>query len=499
MARIAVGGFQHETNTFAPSKATWERFEEVDGWPGLSRGRELFPAIEGVHLPITDAVTALRGLGHEVVPLSWCAATPSAHITEDAFERITAILLEDIATAGHPDGIYLDLHGAAVSEHFEDAEGELLRRIRALVGDGVPISASLDLHANVTEQMLALADVMDAYRTYPHVDMGETGARAARHLDALLRGEGPFHKALRKPNFLIPINWGCTDMEPAASLYHLLPEMVEAMAGAGLAAISFAAGFPMADIRQVGPAVFAYGRDRAATEAAVETISQAVHAAEPDFAGRVWQPDEAVAEAMRIAGTARRPLVLADTQDNSGGGGPSDTTGLLEALIRGGAKGAVLGLLNDPEVALQAHEAGEGATIRGELGGKSGMESHRPLAGDYHVLKLGDGNFTATGPMWRGARMELGPMALLEIEGVRVAVGSRMMQAADQSIFRHLGVEPAEQNILALKSSVHFRADFQPISQEILVVEAPGPCAVDPSKLPFTKVRPGLRLKPRGR
>jgi microcystin degradation protein MlrC len=497
MARIAVGGFQHETNTFAPLKATWAMFEEVDGWPGFSRGRDLLPAIEGVHLPITGAVAALRGMGHEIVPLSWCAATPSAHVTEDAFERIAAVLLEDIASAGHLDGIYLDLHGAAVTEHLEDGEGELLRRIRALVGDGVPISVSLDLHANVTEEMVALADVMDAFRTYPHVDMGETGARAARHLDALLRGEGPFHKAMRKPNFLIPLNWGCSYIEPAASLYRLLPE-IETASGAGLTAISFATGFPMADIREVGPAVFAYGRDRAATEAAVETMTRAIHAAEPNFAGRIWQPDEAVAEAMRIAASARKPVVLADTQDNSGAGGSSDTTGLLEALIRGGARGAVLGLLNDPQVALQAHEAGEGATIRAGLGGKSGMVGHPPLAGDYHVLKLGDGHFTGTGPMWHGARMELGPMALLEIAGVRVAVGSIMMQAADQSIFRHLGVEPAEAKVLALKSSVHFRADFQPICEEILVVEAPGPCAVDPSKLPFSKVRPGLRLKPGG-
>lgn len=497
MARIAVGGFQHETNTFAPLKATWAMFEEVDGWPGFSRGSGLFPAIEGVHLPITGAVEALRGLGHEIVPLSWCAATPSAHITEDAFERIAAVLLEDIASARHLDGIYLDLHGAAVCEHLEDGEGELLRRIRALVGDSMPISVSLDLHANVTGEMMALADVMDAFRTYPHVDMADTGARAARHLDALLRGEGPFHKAMRKPNFLIPLNWGCSFIEPAASLYGLLPD-IETASGAGVSAISFATGFPMADIHEVGPAVFAYGRDRAATEAAADRLADAINSAEPNFAGRIWQPDEAVAEALHIAESARRPVILADTQDNSGAGGPSDTTGLLEALIRGGARGAVLGLLNDGQVALQAHEAGEGATIRAELGGKSGMPGHRPLAGDYKVLKLGDGHFTGTGPMWHGARMELGPMALLEIEGVRVAVGSVMMQAADQSIFRHLGVEPSEEKIMALKSSVHFRADFQPICEEILVVEAPGPCAVDPSKLQFTKVRRGLRLKPRG-
>jgi microcystin degradation protein MlrC len=497
MVRIAVGGFQHETNTFAPLKATWEMFEEADGWPGLSRGHDLLPAIDGVHLPITGAVEYLRQAGHEIVPLLWCSATPSAHVTTDAFERIAAMMLEDIASAGHLDGIFLDLHGAMVAEHLDDGEGELLRRVRGLVGDGLPISVSLDLHANISEEMVALADVMDAFRTYPHVDMGETGARAARHLDLLLRGEGPFHKALRKTNFLIPINWGCTFHEPAKGLYEELAR-IEREAGGGLRTLSFATGFPMADIAEVGPAVMAYGSDRGAVEGAADTLLAAIDAREAEFDGRLWQPDGAVAQAMRIAGAARRPVVLADTQDNSGAGGPSDTTGLLEALIRGGARGAVLGLVNDPDVALQAHEAGEGSTIRAELGGKSGMKGHRPLPGDYRVLKLGDGLFTGTGPMWHGARMDLGPMALLEIAGVRVAVGSRMMQAADQSIFRHLGVEPGEENILALKSSVHFRADFQPICEEILVVEAPGPCAADPSKLPFKNARPGLRLKPGG-
>ncbi len=497
MARIAVGGFQHETNTFAPLKAHFRDFELADSWPGLSRGEQLFPAVDGVHLPVTGAIRELRAAGHELVPLLWCSATPSAHVTRDAFERITAMMLEDLGAARGIDGVYLDLHGAMVCEHLEDGEGELLRRLRAVAGPSAPIAVSLDLHANVTAEMVAQSDVLDAFRTYPHIDMAETGARTARHLSALLRGDAPFHKAFRKTDFVIPINWGCTLSEPAQSLYAMLPVIGE-RAGDGLSALSFAAGFPMTDMAELGPAVMAYGSDRAATEGAADAMLAAIQAREADFAGRLWPPDEAVAQALRVAGSAHRPVILADTQDNSGGGGPSDTTGLLEALIAGGARGAVLGLLNDPQTALRAHEAGEGAMISAELGGKSGMAGHRPLAGDFRVLALGDGRFTGTGPMWGGARMELGAMALLETAGVRVAVGSRAMQAADQSIFRHLGVEPAEQNILALKSSVHFRADFQPIAEEILVVEAPGPCAADPSKLPFTRVRPGLRLKPAG-
>ena len=180
--RIAVGGFQHETNTFAPEQATFERFERADGWPGLARGNALFDTVDGVHIPITGAIDGLRADGHDLVPLLWCSAVPCAQVTEDAFERIAAMIVEDLRAAMPVDGLYLDLHGAMVCTHVEDGEGELLRRIRDAVGPALPIAVSLDLHANVTEEMVALADLIEIYRTYPHVDMGETGKRAAHGL-----------------------------------------------------------------------------------------------------------------------------------------------------------------------------------------------------------------------------------------------------------------------------------------------------------------------------
>jgi microcystin degradation protein MlrC len=242
--------------------------------------------------------------------------------------------------------------------------------------------------------------------------------------------------------------------------------------------------------------VLAYGGDRAATESVTDAMAEALAAREADFGGRLLAANEAVAEALLRSEGARRPVVLADTQDNPGGGGPSDTTGLLEALIRGGAVGAVIATLWDPEVAAQAHDAGEGALLSASLGAKSKVAGSRPVEGEFRVLRLGDGRFTATGPMYRGARIELGAMALLEIAGVRIVVSSVKMQAADQSIFRHLGIEPAQERILALKSSVHFRADFQPIAEDIILVEAPGPCYADPAKLKYRKLRPGVRLRP---
>jgi microcystin degradation protein MlrC len=498
MTRIAVGGFAHETNTFAPHRATWTDFASGGAQPPWTRGDRLFDVMRGVNLPIAGAIDALIAAGVTVVPLSWCAAMPSAHVTDDAFERICALLIAELHSAGAVDGVYLCLHGAGVTETFEDAEGELLRRVRAVAGPDMPIVVSLDLHANVTRTMVDLSDALVAFRTYPHIDMADTGSRAARVLCDMVRTGWRPAKAFRQIPFLIPLPWQCTLIEPAGALYRHL-DRIEETTGALL---SFAPGFPAADIPDCGPSVMAYASDPAVAAAACDELAEAVLAAEPAFAGTLHSPAEAVAIACRLAATASRPVILADTQDNPGAGAPSDTVHLLRALVAGGARGAVLGLIVDPDSAGRAAVAGVGAEIAVDLGGRSGMPGEAPLAVRVRVEATGDGSFTGTGPMWTGFPFELGPMALLRVMDdrcdVRVAVSSRKMQAGDQSIFRHLGVEPVDQKIVALKSSVHFRADFQPIAHEILVVEAPGPAAADPSKLPWTRLRTGVRRRPGG-
>ena len=202
--RVAVGGFMHETNTFAPSKATYEKFLQADSWPGLQTGSGVLAETAGINIPIAGFIAAAGDF--DLVPLLWCNAGPSAHVTDDAFERIAGDMMERLKAAGAIDGLYLDLHGAMVTESHEDGEGELLARARAIVGPDVPIVASLDLHANVTERMVEAADLLVGFRTYPHVDMAETGGRAAGLLAKIMR-EGRPAKALRRPDFLISINW----------------------------------------------------------------------------------------------------------------------------------------------------------------------------------------------------------------------------------------------------------------------------------------------------
>ena len=496
MARIAVGGMQHETNTFAPSKADYTAFEAGGGWPSVQYGEPLFDAVAGANIPAQGAIEALRSSGHSLVPLAWASASPSAHVTTDAFERIVGELVKKLKDAGPVDGVYLDLHGAMVTEAHDDGEGEILRRVREVVGPRVPIAASLDLHANMTRLMFETADALVAYRSYPHVDMAETGARAARLLERMLKTGSKLAHANRGFDFLTGIPSQSSFIEPGRSLYRELG----ALEGKSDVVLSFTPGFPMADFEECGMAVFGYGSNQKEVEAAVERLRGAVADSEGDFALELHQPDDAVKRAMQ-RGEPGVPVVLADTQDNPGAGGNGDTTGLLAAFVRQNARDATLGLLIDSDAARRAHEAGQGASLPFLLGGRSGIPGDSPFSGEFTVERLADGRFTCTGPMFKGFRMQLGPMALLRSRsapGVRVVLASRKCQAADQEMFRHVGIEPRRERALGLKSSVHFRADFEPIAREVLVVKAPGPALADPVEFKWTKLRKGMRMRPLG-
>ena len=494
MARIAIGGFQHETNTFAPSLATLGEFETGDEWPELTTGPGLPDRVRGMNLPIAGFIDEAERSGHRLASTTWGSASPSSYVTRHAFEHVAGLILAGLEAARPFDAVYLCLHGAMVTEHLEDGEGELLRRVRSLVGADVPVVASLDFHSNTTPEMVEHASALVGYRTYPHIDMADTGRRAARHLDGLLNGSGAMHETFRQIPFLIPLNWQCTTSEPMRSIM----EMRDALEGADVATLTVAAGFPAADIHHCGPSLCGYGRSRDAVERAVDEIAREIERRESEFAGVLHSPDEGVRRAMEIARTASRPVVIADTQDNPGAGGDSDTTGMLRALVHNDAPRSALGMMVDPEAALAAHRTGAGSAINIALGGKSGIPGDAPFEAEFRVEQVGDGQFAGTGPMYGGARMTLGPMASLRIRDIQVLVGSRKAQLADQAMYRHCGIEPTTRKIIVNKSSVHFRADFEPIASEVLICVAPGPMVADPGALPWTRLRPGVRVRPNG-
>ncbi len=496
--RIAVGGFQHETNTFAPSKAPYAAFEQADSWPGLQKGPNLLTAFKGMNVPIAGFIDAAQAKGHTLLPLVWCSATPSAHVTEEAYERIVEMLLDALGYAGEIDAVYLDLHGAMVTEHLQDGEGELLKRVRAAVGTGIPVVASLDLHANVTAEMVEYSDALIAYRTYPHVDMSETGARAAAYLDAIFTGLPRQAKAMRKIDFLIPLTAQCTLVEPSAGIYRDVAALEGSVLGNGrVSTVSFAGGFAPADIKDCSPTVIAYADTEAAANEAADRVAREVNDAEGRFREKLWSAHDAVAYAIANAGEGG-PIILADTQDNPGAGGNGDTVGVLRELIAQNAPRAALGVLFDPGAAKQAAEAGEGAHLRLKLGAKTGGADEDPVDDEFEVVRVTNGEFLATGPFYGGSRMSLGTTARLRKGGVEIVVASRKAQCADQEMLKHTGIDPKSLAILVVKSSVHFRADFGPLAREVLVVESPGPNIADLAKLPYRHLRKGVRVMPLG-
>lgn len=493
--KVAFAGFLHETNTFAPDNAGMEAFRLGGGYIRMSRGADLIEAARDVNLGISGALSVAAELGWDILPTFWAGAIPSAYVTRDAFETIADEIVTRIAEAGPLDGVFLDLHGAMVAEHIDDGEGEIARRVRDVVGPDVPIVAALDLHGNISEHFVKTVDALVGFRTYPHIDMAETGAAAARLLNQIMvTGVRPA-KAYRRMSYLVPIPFQSTDTAPARELYANLTSVE----GEGVLSASLFMGFPASDIPDCGPTAITFGKTQAAADRAADNIAAAYEAAESAFDNVSYNAADAVTEASRLAASdGTGPVVIADTQDNPGAGGVSATTGMLRALISANVQDAAIGIIVDAETAQKAHALGEGAIGHFSIGSHPSLPYDSPIETDAVVETLSDGKFQATGPYYGGTHLDLGPSACLRIGGVRVVITSRIAQTADREMFRFVGINPREQAILVVKSSTHFRADFTPIARAVLVARAPGPMPLNPADLPFTRLREDLRLFPNG-
>ena len=394
-------------------------------------------------------------------------ASPSAHVTEDAFERIVRTIGRRHRDAAGPlDAVYLDLHGAMVAEHLDDGEGEMLARVRQLIGHDMPLVASLDLHANVTPRDGRAADALIAYRTYPHVDMADTGRAAREHLALLLDDEAEIRQGL--PAAAVPDPDHLAMHRDGADQEHLRRSSRrcegDARADALLPAGLSGGRFPRLRAERVR-----LWRDAGRCGPAADAIAALVDGHEDDFDGTIYTPDEGVRMRWRLAKTATKPVVIADTQDNPGAGGDSDTTGMLRALVRNDAQRAAIGVIVDPAAAAAAHAAGVGATVTLSLGGKSGIPGDAPSRTTFVVEQLSDGEFIAPGPYYGGrADGAWGRRPACGSAACASSSSSRKAQLADQAMYRYVGIEPTEQAILVNKSSVHFRADFEPIAETII-------------------------------
>lgn len=488
--KVAVGGVLHETNTFMSTNADIADFEKGAGFPGLCYGDAILDEMKGVNCGLAGFIEAAPP-SWELVPMVWAVAIPSGPVTTSAFDAIAGYIVETLTKTPDVDAIYLDLHGAMVTQDYADGEGELLRRVREAVGAQIPVVTSLDLHANVSPQMVDLSDVLIAYRTYPHIDMAETGKRCLRALEhMLISGERP-KKALRQLDFLIPTIAQCTLSDPAKSIYEALNDLEQQ---AGIFSLTFNPAFPAADIADCRPSVLAYGWDDETVNSVADALAQLVIDAESDFEVPILTPEAAARYAVEN-GKPGRPVIIADTQDNPGGGSTSDTMGMLKALLHANAQNAAVGLIVDAQAAAAAHAAGTGSVVSLQLGGRGGFVGDTPLTADFIVEKLSDGVVQMSGGLYGVSIGQMGLSACLRVGGVQIAVCSNTSQMADQQQFRYLGIEPREKSILVVKSTIHYRASFDALGGLNIFAAAPGGMVADFTTLPWRNLPRRIRMK----
>lgn len=484
--RIASGGVQHETNTFATSPTTLEHFIiDSNCGPELAGGEIIFDRYRGTAAIHGGYIAGAEAAGVELVPLLCARAQPSGIVDQEAFDTMLRWFLERLEEAGPVDGVLLDLHGAMVTERLSDAEGAFIAAVREQVGPEVPIVATLDLHANISPEMAALADVLIGFDTYPHVDMYERGVEAAELIARIVRGEvRPVQEYRQLPLLTLP-PMQCTLREPMKSLIERVSEL-ESRPGILTATVSM--GFPFADIRDAGVSILVTtnGDQDLATRTADE------------LAGWLWdlrddlQPQlTPIEEVIRYVEEHpdKGPVIVADGSDNPGGGAPCDSTFALRTLIDAGFKGALVGIIYDPETAAQAHAAGVGSTIPVRLGGKTDDRHGAPIEMDAYVRALCDGEYINRGPMFRGVADTLGPAATLIVGGVEVVVSTYRRQTLDVEMFRITGINVATRRLLVLKSAVHFRADFGPLASRIFDADTPGVHRPDFGCIEFVNLR----------
>ncbi len=483
MKRVLTARFMHETNTFSVQKtdmALWRRRD-------FHLGNEVPAAFRGTRSALGATFEAADKYGWTLVHPVSANANPSGTVSDDAFERIGGMILDAAEQQGPIDGALLHLHGAMVVESHEDGEGELLARLRQRLGPDVPIVVTLDLHANVTARMAAHASALIAFRTYPHIDMYERAWQGAELLERAMRGEVRPRTVIARRRMIYGLDRGRTQQGPMAELI----ARGEALEGSGEAlAVSICAGFSRANIRDVGPSVtVTVDGDPAHGQAIAEEFMDHAWATRDYQSFTLLSVEDAVARAKQ-GRPGDRPLVVADYTDNPGGGGYGDATAFLKGLVEAGVERVAFHAICDPEAVKQGMRAGVGATATLALGGKTDPAmGGGPLILTGEVTHLSNGKFTAYGPMGGGLERDYGPSMVFRVGGIDIIVITNNGQAVDLGQFTSLGLDPTRYTTVCVKSMQHFRAAFEPIAREVILVDTGALCSEIYTPELFDKVR----------
>src|ERR1700757_4336212 len=473
----------HETNTFSRVPTDMAAYRRRD----FHLENEIPVAFRGTRSAFGAAFEAADKFGWTLVHPVSANPNPSGTVTDEAFEQITRMILDAVDTKGPIDGALLHLHGAMVSASHEDAEGEFLARLRRRLGPDVPIIVTLDLHANVTQRMADNASALIAYRTYPHIDQYERAWQGAELLERAMRGEiRPLTVIARRP-MLYGLDHGRTQRGPMAELI----ARGEALERGGDALIvSICAGFSRANIHDVGPSVtVTVDGNTPRGQAIAEEFMDYAWATRDFTTVKLLSVAEAVGRA-RQGKAGDKPLVVADYTDNPGGGGYGDATAFLNGLVEGGVESVAFHAICDPEAVQDGMRAGVGTKTTLTLGGKTDPSmGGGPLSLTGEVVCLTNGRFIAYGPMGGGGERNYGPSMVFRVSGIDIIVITNNGQAVDLGQFTSLGVDPTRYRTVAVKSMQHFRAAFEPIARDVVLVDTGALCSEIYTPELFTKVR----------
>jgi microcystin degradation protein MlrC len=465
--RLAYGMFRQESNSLAVKPSSLQSFRDVL----LAEGKEIAPRRRGTGTEIGGVLAAGDELGIELVPTIAALSVASAPVTRDAFEYIADRILSGIADAGPLDGVVLILHGAAVVDGIDDGTGELLRRVRALVGPDLPVTGTLDLHANLTSLMADCADVLFAYHTYPHIDAVQVARRAVELAVAQARREiHPVH-ALRRLPMILPAENSATTHGPMAEV---MAHAEEIERRPGVLAVSVCPTQPWLNLPDMACSVLVVAdRDQALADACADELARHFWRVRERFYDlELVPPREAV---RRSLAAARGPIVLSDGADGTGSGASGDSTAILEALLQERATDtkAFLSIV-DPEAVRICIAAGVGATVSLPVGGGIDRIHYRPLEVTGRVRLISDGEYIYKGPQFTGDRAERGRTAVLAIGEISVVLHERTAFNWDPEFYRSLGLEPADARMVVVKSPTAYRAAYAGLMADSIIVDAPG-------------------------
>ena len=482
--RVFLAALAHETNTFSPLPTTRRSFEE-----GLLHHRGNAATLDKARefAGYTDVLDIARARGDECIAGLCAWAQPGGPLPRADYEELRDELLADLRAAGKVDFVFLVLHGAMVAQGFYwDCEGDILRRVRAIVGNSVPIGALLDLHGNVSEGMIADGAVLVACKEYPHTDYPERAAELYEILARASRG-GPKPRTLMRPVPMLGI-MGTTEGPMRA----FVQRMKDCERQPGILSVSAMHGFPWSDTPYTSAAMLVVydasiprsdeGANQLARDLSLEFFS--LRGKSP--AKRVPIPDALDAAERESERLGDRPVVIADGSDNPGGGAAGDSTFMLRALLERGISDAALGMIWDPESVARAAQAGVGNEILLNIGGKCGPMSGDPLQLKAKVLAYRE---AASQRGFGELRDELGPTVAVRVRGVDVVLNSIRQQVFSPDCFTEVGIDPASKRFVVVKSTQHFRAHFDAIAGATVYCDAPGALNANLAALPYRNLR----------